>query len=600
MHDCGLSLCRDFLRYKREHGSPAERDLYVGHDLDELFLVDRLLSKRPLSYVDPDDHYTLRNGLKIAKDWTRVGTDSSPKHLSMQEHMTYDEIQLSAALIQVSSPACPIYKTIIQIRTMSSLVKNKAFINGAWVEATSGKTFEVTNPVNGKVIGSVPDMDTIDANKAIDAAHEAFQTWRDTTAKERSALLRKWFEMCNKNHNELAKILTAEQGKPLAEAKGEVSYGSSFLEWFSEEARRINGDVVQAPAANKRMLFVREPIGVAAMITPWNFPNAMITRKVGAALASGCTVVVKPAEDTPLSALAVAALAEEAGIPKGVLNVITSRLENSSEVGKALCSSSKVRALSFTGSTRVGKILYRQCADTVKKISLELGGNAPFIVFDSADVDLAVGGCMASKFRNAGQTCVSSNRILVQSGIYDKFVAKLKETVEKSVVLGDGMDDGVNQGPIINKNQFARVTRLVDEAVNKGAKVVLGGSKHDIGDLFYKPTIISEMQEDMECFKEEVFGPVISIKKFETEDEALKIANNSEVGLAGYFYSNDVSQCWRVSRKLETGMVGINEGMMSCAEGAFGGVKESGIGREGSKYGIDEYTEMKYLCFGNL
>lgn len=495
---------------------------------------------------------------------------------------------------------CPNRGSVLQIRTMASLIKDKAFINGAWVSATSGKTFEVTNPVNGKVIASVPDMDAIDANKAIDAAHEAFQTWRDTTAKERSALLRKWFEICNKNHEELAKILTAEQGKPLAEAKGEVTYGSSFLEWFSEEARRINGDVVQAPAANKRMLFVREPIGVAAMITPWNFPNAMITRKVGAALASGCTVVVKPAEDTPLSALAVAALAEEAGIPKGVFNVVTSRLENSSEVGKALCSSSKVRALSFTGSTRVGKILYRQCADTVKKISLELGGNAPFIVFDSADVDLAVAGCMASKFRNAGQTCVSSNRILVQSGIYDKFVAKLKETVEKSVVLGDGMDNGVNQGPIINKNQFARVTRLVDDAVRKGAKVILGGSKHEIGDLFYKPTIISDMQEDMECFKEEIFGPVISIKKFETEDEALTIANNTQVGLAGYFYSNDVSQCWRVARKMETGMVGINEGMMSCAEGAFGGVKESGIGREGSKYGIDEYTEMKYLCFGNL
>jgi len=483
-------------------------------------------------------------------------------------------------------------------RTFTNLLRDKAYINGAWVG--SDKTFEVTNPANGKVIAKVANLGDDETQQAIDAAEEAFKTWRWTTARERAALLRKWFDLCQANSEELAKILTAEQGKPLAEAKGEVGYGNSFLEWFAEEARRINGDVVPAVSNSKQMMFIRQPIGVAGIITPWNFPNAMITRKLGAALASGCTVVCRPAEDTPLSALAVVALAEEAGFPMGVINIVTSDRGNASSIGKAICKSPKVAALLFTGSTRVGKLLYEQCAGTVKKLSLELGGNAPFIVFDSADLELAVAGCMASKFRNAGQVCIASNRVFVQSGIHDKFVAKLKETVEKTMVLGDGMDQGVNQGPLVNEAQFNKVTSMVDEALSKGAKLVSGGSKHHIGDLQYKPTILTEVTTDMSLVAEEVFGPVISIKKFETEEEALELANDSRVGLAGYFYSNDMNQCWRVAHKMEVGMVGINEGMMSCPEAAFGGVKESGLGREGSKYGIDEFTEMKYLCFGNL
>jgi len=483
-------------------------------------------------------------------------------------------------------------------RTMATLIKDKAYINGAWVG--SDKTYEVRNPANDKVIANVPNQGEQETQQAIDAAYEAFQSWRWTTAKERSNLLRKWFDLCQANADELAKILTAEQGKPLAEAKGEVGYGNSFLEWFSEEARRIDGDVPQSPANSKQMMFIRQPIGVAAIICPWNFPNAMITRKLGAALASGCTAVVRPAEDTPLSALAAVALAEQAGFPKGVINVVTSAQENASVIGKTMCKSPKVAAMSFTGSTRVGKILYEQCAGTVKKLSLELGGNAPFIVFDSADVDLAVSGLMASKFRNAGQTCVSSNRIMVQAGIYDQFLVKLKQVVESSIVLGDGMDQGVNQGPLINKNQFNKVSSLVEEAVSKGAKVVSGGSPHPMGGLHYQPTILTDTTSEMGLTCEEIFGPVIPIRKFQTEEEALSLANDCRVGLAGYFYSNDISQCFRVGKKLEVGMVGINEGMISAAEGAFGGVKESGIGREGSKYGIDEYTEMKYLCFGNL
>jgi len=420
------------------------------------------------------------------------------------------------------------------------LLREKAFVDGAWVSAASGKTFNVKNPFDGSVVAAVPDMGKEDTDKAIDAAHTAFKTWRETTAKQRSNLLRKWYELVLQNQEELATIMTKEQGKPLAEAKGEVGYGASFFEWFSEEARRINGDVVPAPQANRQMVFTREPIGVAAMITPWNFPNAMITRKVGAALASGCTCVVKPAEDTPLSALALMALAEQAGIPKGVVNVVTCAHENSSDVGKAMCASPKVAALSFTGSTRVGKILYRQCADTVKKISLELGGNAPFIVFNSADLDLAVRGLMVSKFRNAGQTCISSNRIFIQSGIYDALVAKLKETIEKEVKAGDGLAQGVTQGPLINARQFERVVRLVDEAQAKGAKVAMGGGKDAPGELFYKPTILTDLGPSMEVFQEEIFGPVLPLIKFETEEEALAMANDSRVGLAGYIYSQDV------------------------------------------------------------
>jgi len=480
---------------------------------------------------------------------------------------------------------------------LSSLIRDKALINGEWV--TSNEAFEVTNPVNGKAITKVPDLGREETDQAIDQAYEAFQTWRWTTAKERSNLLRKWFDLCMRHQEDLAKILTAEQGKSLAEAKGEIGYGSGFLEWFSEEARRMNGETIPSPTNTKQMLFIREPIGVAAIICPWNFPNAMITRKLGAALACGCTTVVKPSDETPLSALAAAALAEEAGIPKGVINVITTK-KNLTGVSDALCQSPKVAAMSFTGSTRVGKLLYKQCAGTVKKVSLELGGNAPFIVSDSADVDLAIAGCMASKFRNSGQTCVSTNKVLVQNGIYDKFVAALKQAVETTLVLGDGMDKEVNQGPLVNQNQFDKVSNMVNEAITSGANVVTGGSKHDIGDLFYKPTILTDVTPQMEVFKDEIFGPVLSIARFNTEEEALAIANDCRVGLAGYFYSNDMRQCWRVAKKLEVGMVGINEGMISAPEAAFGGIKESGLGREGSRYGMDEYSDIKYLCFGGL
>jgi len=482
----------------------------------------------------------------------------------------------------------------------SQLVKEEAYVDGKWVGAKSGKKFDVTNPVNGKTLCAVPDMGVDDTQSAIAAAHQAFQTWQFTTAKERSVLLRKWYDLCVKNTDELGKILTAEEGKPLPEAKGEIAYGNSFIEWFSEEARRSHGEVAASPTNTKEMLFIRQPIGVAAMITPWNFPNAMITRKVGAALAAGCTCIVKPAEDTPLSALALAVLADEAGIPPGVINVITSGDANTPAVGKLLCESPLVAGLSFTGSTQVGKILYRQCAGTVKRLALELGGNAPFIVFESADLDLAVQGCFASKFRNAGQTCVSTNRVLVQESVHDEFIAKLQAMMEKTIALGDGFDNGVNQGPMVNKSQFDKVCQMVTDAKENGATCLMGGEPHPVGDLFYKPTILTNVKAGMDLFDGEVFGPVVSVKTFKTEQEALDIANDCRTGLAGYFYSNDMSQCWRVAKRLQTGMVGINEGMISACEAAFGGVKESGLGREGSSHGIDDYTNIKYLCFGNL
>jgi len=482
----------------------------------------------------------------------------------------------------------------------SKLMNNLAYVDGAWVKSLSGKTFDVFNPTTAELIASVPDMDDKDTGRAIEAAAKAFPAWRDTTAKYRSDLLRRWFELCKEHEDELAEILQIEQGKPIKEAKGEVGYGSTFLEWFSEECRRINGEVVVPPSTTKHIMIVKEPIGVAAMITPWNFPNAMITRKAGAALAAGCTCVVKPAEDTPLSALSLAYLAEKAGIPKGVFNVVTGSHANSAAIGKAMCDSSDVRALSFTGSTRVGKLLYRQCANTAKKLSLEMGGNAPFIVFDSADLELAIPGCMASKFRNAGQTCVSANRVLVQAGIHDEFVARLAKAMEAQIVVGNGKDASVSQGPLINKRQFDRVVSLVDSAKKSGVKVVTGGDKHKFGDLYYQPTILTGVKKDMDCFAEEIFGPVVSVLKFDKEEEALAIANDCDMGLAAYFFSRDVSQCFRVAKRIEAGMVGINDGMVSCCEGAFGGVKESGIGREGSKYGIEEYTEMKTITFGNL
>jgi len=490
----------------------------------------------------------------------------------------------------------------IHIRTMSSLLKGpKTYIDGQWVGAKSGDTFEVKNPSNGAVIASVPNMNAGDTNVAIDAARKAFVSWQETTVRERSLLLRKWFNLCVEHQEDLAKLLTSEQGKPLAEAKGEIGYSNGFLEWFAEEARRIYGEVVPAPAKGKELVFIRQPVGVAAMITPWNFPAAMFTRKAGAALAAGCTIVLKPAEDTPLTALALAALAEQAGFPKGVVNVVTCKHENASEVGNALCKSPHVAAMSFTGSTRVGKILYRQCADTVKKMALELGGNAPFIVFNSADLDKAVDGLMVAKYRNMGQTCVSANRVFVQDKVFEAFVEKVKGRMEAQLVLGDGMKANVNQGPLINENQFKKVCSLVEDAKVKGAQVVMGGQPATSnGPLFYNPTILTNVNSSMELFKDEIFGPVVSFIRFKDEKEVIEMANDCPTGLAGYFYSNDVGQCWRVGKKLEVGMVGINEGLISTPEAAFGGVKESGLGREGSHHGIDEYTEWKYLCFGGM
>ncbi|KAG0718783.1 Succinate-semialdehyde dehydrogenase, mitochondrial [Chionoecetes opilio] len=480
---------------------------------------------------------------------------------------------------------------------LASFIHQEGFIGGQWVPAASGKVFPVTNPANGQVVGRVADMGEQDTEAAIDAAHSAFHTWQKTTAKERSNLLRRWYNLMDEHKEDLAHLMVLESGKPLAEARGEMLYGSAFLEWYSEEARRIYGEVIPSPATSKELIVIRHPIGVASLITPWNFPVAMITRKAGAALAAGCTCVIKPAEDTPLSALALADLAEKAGIPPGVVNVVTASRANAPAVGNLMCSSPKVAGISFTGSTAVGKLLYEKCAKGVKRIGLELGGNAPFIVFDAANIKAAVAGLMAAKFRNTGQACISANRVLVQEGVYDEFLAALKQAVEQTVV-GDGLKKGVNIGPLINANQLKRVEKLVQDTVACGAKVVLGGSVHPAGELFFQPTILTGVTDDMPCFKEEIFGPVIPIKKFKTEEEAIKIANNSEHGLASYFYSQDVSQVWRVARSIEAGMVGINEGFLPAAEVPHGGIKESGIGREGSKHGIDDYTYIKYLCFG--
>ncbi|XP_058814029.1 succinate-semialdehyde dehydrogenase [NADP(+)] GabD [Topomyia yanbarensis] len=488
------------------------------------------------------------------------------------------------------------------IRRTMHLQQNQAFVNGKWVGARSGETFEITNPANEQVIGTVPDMDVDDVNEAIGSAYDAFydKGWHNSTAKERAALLKKWFHLLEINRQEIARIMTAESGKPIAESLGEISYGNSFVEWFAEEARRIYGEIVPTPQANRQMMLVKQPVGVAGLITPWNFPHAMITRKASAAIAAGCTVVIKPAEDTPLTALALTKLAEEAGFPKGVFNVITSSRKNAASIGELLCKSEKVAAISFTGSTEVGRLLYKQCSDGIKRIGLELGGNAPFIVFSSADLDKAVTGAMNSKFRNCGQTCISANRFLIQDEIHDEFIARLTEKI-KALKIGDGSHDGVQIGPLINHSQVNKVTEFVEDAKQKGAHVVYGGhqlSQH--GALFFEPTIITHLRDDMRLYKEEIFGPVVSVIRFKTEEEALQIANASQRGLAGYFYSNDLNQVFRVSKLLETGMIGINEGLISSAEAAFGGIKESGIGREGSKYGIDEYVYIKYLCYGSL
>jgi len=474
-----------------------------------------------------------------------------------------------------------------------------AFINNELVQAANGESFQVVNPVNDEVIGSVPDMGVEDTEKAIAAASNAFHSWRERTAKERSQLLKNWFRLLNENTEALAQLMTLEQGKPLAESRGEMAYSNGFIEWFAEEGRRVYGDLVPSPFTTKRLMQFKQPVGVCGLITPWNFPAAMITRKAGAALAAGCTTVVKPAEDTPFSAIALGILAKEAGIPAGVFNVVTASRNKTPDVGKLLCEHPSVRKISFTGSTEVGKTLMRQCADGVKRVSLELGGNAPFIVFDSADLDLAVQGAMGSKFRNSGQTCICSNRFLVHASVHDAFVEKLNIAMS-GIRLGNGMDPGVTQGPLINARAVDKIDSLVKDALLKEASLVCGGAVSDHGTNFYLPTLLTDVNLEMDIAHNEIFGPVVSVMKFHSEEEAVAIANATPFGLAGYFFSRDLPQIFRVASRLEYGMLGVNEGLLSCAEGSFGGVKESGLGKESGKYGIDEYLDVKYVCLGGM
>ncbi|MBL0091625.1 MAG: NAD-dependent succinate-semialdehyde dehydrogenase [Piscinibacter sp.] len=476
-----------------------------------------------------------------------------------------------------------------------TLLKTNALINGEWVAGSA--RFAVNDPATGLKLADVANLGAAETEAALQAANKAWPAWRAKTAKERAAILMKWFHLLHQHADDLARIMTAEQGKPLAEAKGEVGYGASFIDWFAEEAKRVYGETIPTTDNNKRYLVIKQAMGVCAAITPWNFPIAMITRKVAPALAAGCPVVIKPAEQTPLSALAVAELALRAGMPAGVLNVITADGDNSIAVGKVLCASDIVRHLSFTGSTEVGRILAAQCAPTIKKLSLELGGNAPFIVFDDADIDSAVEGAMVSKYRNAGQTCVCANRLYVQDKVYDAFVAKLAEKAQ-GIKVGNGFESGVNQGPLIDSAAIGKVERHVADAVSKGAKVVVGGTK--IGERFYTPTVLANVTGDMLCAKEETFGPVAPVFRFKTEEEVIAAANNTEFGLASYFYSRDIGRIFRVGEALEYGMVGINTGLISTAEVPFGGVKQSGLGREGSHHGIDDYVEIKYLCLGDI
>ncbi len=474
------------------------------------------------------------------------------------------------------------------------LFRQQCYIDGVWSSAASGASIAVDNPATGAVIGSVPNLGAAETRQAIEAANRALAQWKAKTAKERSAILRKWFELMLANQEDLALLMTTEQGKPLLESRGEIGYAASFLEWFAEEGKRIYGDVIPPHQADKRIVVLKEPIGVCAAITPWNFPAAMITRKVGPALAAGCTMVLKPAKQTPFSALALAELAERAGVPKGVFNVVTG---DSGAIGGELTSNPIVRKLSFTGSTEVGRKLMQQCAPTIKKMSLELGGNAPFIVFNDADLDAAVEGAMISKFRNAGQTCVCANRIYVQDGVYDAFAAKLTAKVN-GLKVGNGVEAGVTTGPLIDRAAVAKVEEHVADALAKGGKIATGGKS--LGGQFFAPTLITEVNADMKIAKEETFGPVAPLFRFKTDDEAIRMANDTEFGLAAYFYSRDIGRIWRVAEGLESGMVGINTGLISTDVAPFGGVKQSGLGREGSKYGIDEYLEIKYLCMGGV
>jgi succinate-semialdehyde dehydrogenase / glutarate-semialdehyde dehydrogenase len=474
------------------------------------------------------------------------------------------------------------------------LLKQQVFIDGLWMDAADGKSFAVTNPATGETIAQVPSVSTTQVEQAVLAAETALHSWKNMTAKERSILLRQWFDLIVANQEDLAVILSTEQGKPLTESRGEILYGASFIEWFAEEAKRTYGDVIPHDKQGRRLVVIKQPVGVVAAITPWNFPNAMITRKVGPALAAGCTVVIKPASETPLSALALMVLAEQAGIPKGVINVVTG---SSREIGGVLSTHPVVKKLSFTGSTQVGKLLMQQCSSTMKKISMELGGNAPLIVFEDADLERAVKGAMASKFRNSGQTCVCSNRILVHANIYDRFMEKLTAAV-KELKVAPAFEEGAEQGPLINEKAVEKIEEHIADAVGKGAKVLVGGKLHALGQTFFEPTVLSDVTPDMLVAKEETFAPLAPVFKFSSDEEAIQMANDTEFGLASYIYTESLSRAWKVGEALEYGMVGINEGLISTEVAPFGGVKESGTGREGSKYGIEDYLDIKYMCMG--
>ncbi len=477
-----------------------------------------------------------------------------------------------------------------------NLFRQQCYINGQWTGADSGKTVDVTNPATGELLGTIPLMGAAETRRAIEAANAAWGAWRKKTAKERANILRKWFNLMMENQDDLAILMTAEQGKPLAESKGEIAYSASFVEWFAEEGKRIYGDVIPAHQPDKRIVVTKEPIGVVAAITPWNFPSAMITRKAGPALAAGCPIVLKPATQTPFSALALAELAHRAGIPAGIFNVVTGA---AGAIGGEMTGNPIVRKLTFTGSTEIGKILMQQCAGTVKKVSMELGGNAPFIVFDDADLDAAVEGAIASKFRNTGQTCVCANRLLVQDGVYDVFAAKLASAVAK-LKVGDGLKGETQQGPLIDMKAVAKVEEHIADATSKGARIIAGGKRHTLGGSFFEPTILADVTPKMAVAKEETFGPVAPLFRFKTEAEAVQMANDTEFGLAAYFYSRDLGRVWRVAEQVEYGIVGINTGIISTEVAPFGGMKESGIGREGSKYGIEDFLEVKYMCMGGI
>ncbi|MCC7643238.1 MULTISPECIES: NADP-dependent succinate-semialdehyde dehydrogenase [unclassified Janthinobacterium] len=478
----------------------------------------------------------------------------------------------------------------------STLLRHQAYVNGAWIDADGGQTINVNNPATGEHIGTVPLMGAAETRRAIEAANAAWPAWRKKTAKERAAVLRRWHDLILENADDLALIMTTEQGKPLPEAKGEVQFGASFIEWFAEEGKRVAGDTLQSPWPDRRLVVTKEPIGVCAAITPWNFPAAMITRKVGPALAAGCPMVLKPAEATPFSALALAVLAERAGVPAGVFSIVTGAPK---DIGGEMTSNPIVRKLTFTGSTQVGRLLAEQCAPTIKKLSLELGGNAPFIVFDDADLDAAVEGAIASKYRNAGQTCVCANRLYVQDSVYDAFADKLVAAVAK-LKVGNGIEAGVTQGPLIDAKAVAKVEEHVADALGKGGRLLAGGKRHALGNGFFEPTIIADVTNDMRVATEETFGPLAPLFRFKTDDEVIALANNTEFGLAAYFYSRDIGRIWRVAEGLETGMVGVNTGLISNEIAPFGGVKQSGLGREGSTYGIEDYLVIKYICMGGI